>query len=164
VERALDARLVDVGLARVRLRLRRDGEAAVDLASVPQAGEPVTLAVDESPVDSRSAWLYHKTSLREVYDIRACRHPGADDVVMVNERGELTETTRATLALRSDGRWWTPNLSSGCLPGVERGRLLEEGQLSERPLTLVDLWLADGLAVLSSLRGWRSAVLAQLGG
>jgi para-aminobenzoate synthetase/4-amino-4-deoxychorismate lyase len=42
---------------------------------------------------------------------------------------------------------------------VERGRLLERGRLQERVLTPADLAQATGLAVVSSLRGWRNAIL-----
>jgi para-aminobenzoate synthetase / 4-amino-4-deoxychorismate lyase len=80
---------------------------------------------------------------------------------MLNTRGELTETTRATLALQLDGQWWTPPLASGCLPGVERGRLLDVGVLRERVLLRGDLDRAEGLAVVSSLRGWRAAQLRE---
>ena len=65
----------------------------------------------------------------------------------------------ANLAVRLDGRWWTPPLSAGCLPGVARGRLVEEGRLGERDLAPEDLCRAEALAVVSSLRGWRPAVL-----
>ena len=76
---------------------------------------------------------------------------------MVNTRGELTEVTRATLALELDGQWWTPPVASGCLPGVERARLLDVGVLRERVLRRDDLYRAERLAVISSLRGWRAA-------
>jgi para-aminobenzoate synthetase / 4-amino-4-deoxychorismate lyase len=158
--RALDARLSQSGPARVRLRLRRDGELVVDLAALPDAGDrPVALVVDEVPVDSSSPWLYHKTTLREPYENRRLRHPEADDVVLINERGELTETSTANMALRLDGRWWTPALDSGCLPGTERGRLLELGTITERILLVADLHRAEEVAVLNSLRGWRTAKL-----
>lgn len=158
--RELEARLATAGPLRVRLRLSRKGELATDLFPLPASPSPVTLAVDADPVDSSSLWLYHKTTLREPYDSRQLRHPGADDVVLINERGELTETTRANLVLQLDGRWWTPELSSGCLPGVERGRLIDEREISERVLTRADLDRATAIAVVSSLRGWRPAVLA----
>ena len=102
----------------------------------PTGGRPVRLALDDDPVDAASPWLQHKTTRRDVYLTRALRHPEADDVVLVNERGELTETTTANLALRIGGRWWTPPTTSGCLPGVERGRLLELGRLQERVLSV----------------------------
>ena len=157
----LRAQLAGVGAAHVRLRLRRDGKVGVDVAPLPAASGPVTLAVDHEPVDSASPWLCHKTTQREVYESRQRRHPHAADVVMVNERGELTEVTRANLAVRLNGRWWTPPTSSGCLPGVERGRLIDRGTLAERVLRPDDLHRASGIAVLSSLRGWRPAVLPQ---
>jgi para-aminobenzoate synthetase/4-amino-4-deoxychorismate lyase len=119
----------------------------------------VRLAVDPQPVDSSQVWLRHKTTRRGVYAERAARHPEVDDVVLVNERGEVTETTIANLAVHLDGRWWTPPLSAGCLPGVERGRLLDAGELCERSLTVEDLRRADDLAVVSSLRGRRPALL-----
>ncbi|MGY1642725.1 aminodeoxychorismate synthase component I [Geodermatophilus sp. SYSU D00703] len=162
--RVLDERLAGGPAARVRLRLRRDGTLAVDVAALPPTSAgPVLLAVDDEPVDPRETWLHHKTSLREPYDRRRERRPDVDDVVMVNTSGELTEATRASLAVALDGSWWTPPLESGCLPGVERARLLEAGRLRERVLTVADLERADGVAVLSSLRGWRAAVLGDAG-
>ncbi len=146
--------------ARVRLVLRRDGELEVGTGPPPvPASGPVRLAVDDVPVDADDVWLRHKTTRRTVYAERAARWPDADDVVLVSSRGEVTETTIANLAVRLDGRWWTPPVSAGCLPGVERGRLVDEGVLHERRLTPDDLAAAEGLAVVNSLRGWRAAVL-----
>jgi para-aminobenzoate synthetase/4-amino-4-deoxychorismate lyase len=157
----LAARLTGQPSARVRVRLRRDGIVGVDVEPLPAPSVgPVLLAVDDDPVDPGDTWLYHKTSMREPYDRRRERRPDVGDVVMVNTRGELTEVTRATLALKLDGRWWTPPLESGCLPGVERARLLEARRLQERVLHLADLDQAEGAAVLSSLRGARAADLS----
>jgi para-aminobenzoate synthetase / 4-amino-4-deoxychorismate lyase len=150
--------------ARVRVLLSRTGDVEVQLQPLPSVDtRPVRLALDDDPVDAASPWLQHKTTRREVYVTRALRHPEADDVVLVNQDGELTETTTANLALRLDGRWWTPPTSCGCLPGVERGRLLELGRLHERVLTVADLHAADEVAVLNSLRGWRRAELGGSG-
>ena len=160
-EALLADRLAGSGPARVRLRLHRDGDLSVDLQPLPPPPDaPVRLTVDPEPVDSADPALFVKTTLREPYDRRYARRGNADDAVLVNERGELTETTRATLALRLDGHWWTPPLTSGCLPGVERARLLETGQLRERVLLPADLDRAEELAVVSSLRGWLPARLA----
>ncbi len=145
---------------RVRLVLHRDGRADVTTGPLPPppAG-PVRLAVDGERLDPASLWLRHKTTRRDVYTTAAARSPDADDVVLVNTDGHVTETTVASLAVRLDGRWWTPPLSAGCLPGVARGRLVEEGRLRERDLAPEDLRRAEDLAVVSSLRGRRPAVL-----
>jgi para-aminobenzoate synthetase/4-amino-4-deoxychorismate lyase len=147
--------------ARVRLVLHRDGSVDVGVAPLPQpATGPVRLVVDPEPVDADHVWLRHKTTRRDVYAERAARHPDADDVVLINQYGQVTETTIANLCVRLDGRWWTPPVTVGCLPGVERGRLLDVDAIAERPLTAEDVERAEGLAVVNSLRGWRPAVLS----
>ena len=90
----------------------------VDLSPLPPAADrPVTLVVDDEPVDPRARWLHHKTTRRRTYSERAARHPDADDVLLMNDRGEVTESTVANLAVRLGGTWFTPPLSAGCLPG-----------------------------------------------
>jgi para-aminobenzoate synthetase/4-amino-4-deoxychorismate lyase len=146
--------------ARIRILVSRDGHVDVETEALPpRSARPVRLALDDDPVDAASPWLQHKTTRRDVYLTRALRHPEADDVVLVNGEGELTETTTANLALRIGGRWFTPPTGSGCLPGIERGRLLELGRLHERALAVPDLRDAEQIAVLNSLRGWRAARL-----
>jgi para-aminobenzoate synthetase/4-amino-4-deoxychorismate lyase len=158
----LDARLAPLAEGpdiRVRLRLDRDGSIGIDLVEAPAHGTSCVVGLDDDPLDPESWWLFHKTSLREPYEERRARRPDVDDVILVNTRGELTETTRATLAIRLDGRWYTPPLDSGCLPGTERARRLAEATLHERVLTPLDLTRADAIALLSSLRGTRPAAV-----
>ncbi len=166
---AFDRRAVDAALdevvaaeadARVRLTLTRCGAVTVDTGALPQpAQRPVTVAVDTEPIDSTQPWPFHKTTRREPYLRRAARHD-TGDVVLVNERGHVTETTIANLAVRLGESWWTPPLDDGCLPGIERARLLAAGRMRERVLTPADLDRACALALVSSLRGWRPAMLA----
>jgi para-aminobenzoate synthetase/4-amino-4-deoxychorismate lyase len=145
---------------RLRLLLGRDGTPMIERSALPEPdGLAVRLVIDREPVDSASVWLFHKTTQRAAYETRAARHPGADDVVLVNERGEVTETTIGNLAVFASGRWCTPPIGAGCLPGVERARLVASGRLVEETLTVEDLRGAEALAVVSSLRGWRPARL-----
>jgi para-aminobenzoate synthetase/4-amino-4-deoxychorismate lyase len=161
VRSALATRLDGAGDARVRLRCYRDGTLGIDVQELPgpPAG-PVRLAIDPAPIDSTQCWPHHKTSLREPFTSRLARHPSADDVVLVNERGDVTESCTANIAARLDGQWWTPPLESGCLPGIERARLVADGVLQERVLRPADLHRAEDLALVNSLRGWRPAMLA----
>jgi len=155
-------------ILRVRLALSRNGlvtvSADAESFSSFQMGpdertDRVVLAVDHEPVDSGDPFLFHKTNLRDPYDERRARHPEADDVVLCNQRGEVTETTIGNLAVRFDGWWATPALDSGCLPGVMRGRLLDRGDLIEDTITLDQFLAADAVAVLNSIRGWRPATI-----
>jgi para-aminobenzoate synthetase/4-amino-4-deoxychorismate lyase len=147
------------GLARVRLTLSADGRPRALWSTLELSREPVRLAVDDTPVDSSDPMLYHKTTSRAAYEDRLARHPEADDVVLVNEAREVTETTIANVLVRLDGMWYTPPLDSGCLPGIHRECLLEEGRVAERRLTPADLRRAEKLAVANSVRLWRPARL-----
>jgi para-aminobenzoate synthetase/4-amino-4-deoxychorismate lyase len=160
VRKSLDDAVRGHTSARVALRLAADGTATVRLAPLPVADPaPVRLALDRPSVAPDSVWVRHKTSRRHVYDDALHRHPGAGDVLLVNERGELTESTIANVAVRLSGRWCTPPVSSGCLPGVGRALALAGGRLVERVVTVDDLRAADAVALVSSLRGWRAATI-----
>ncbi len=155
-----------------RIRVAAGREGCVEIEAVPlttpfqagpggDGGEVVRFAVSDDPVSSDNRFLFHKTTLRSVYDDRLKRHPGADEVLLVNERDEITEFTIGNVALLLDGVWWTPPLASGCLPGVMRRVLLEQGVLHERVLTVEDVEAARAAAFINSVRGWRLAVLAE---
>jgi para-aminobenzoate synthetase/4-amino-4-deoxychorismate lyase len=149
------------GDARVRLTLAREGAVRAEVAPLPPPPDgPVRVALDDEPVDPADVWLYHKTTLREPYEGRRRRHPDVDDVLLVNNRGEVTESTIANLAVRLDGAWWTPPLDAGLLAGTYRAVLLREGKLRERPIRIEELRRAEEIALVNSVRGWRRAVMA----
>ena len=146
--------------ARVRLVVAPDGTPTVTVGELPVcAGRPVRLAVDGEPIDPAELHWYHKTTDRERYDRRRRAAADVDDVVMVNLRGEVTETTIASIAVRIAGQWCTPPISAGCLPGVFRRHLIELGAIVERTVTVDDLRAAEELAVFNALRGWQAAVV-----
>ena len=70
---------------------------------------------------------------------------GADEALLLSNSGELCCGSTANLLIKRQGQWLTPPLSSGCLPGVMRGRLLELGLAREAPLQATpepgDAWL-----------------------
>ena len=162
LRRRLVDSVADLGPVRVRLLLHPDGSATIEhhpLPEDPTAVAVVRLCIDHVPVDPADVGLFHKTTDRRRYHERSDRHFDADDVVLVNARGEVTETTRANLAVRLDDRWCTPPIDSGLLPGVERGRLVDAGVLHERIISVAEFREAEEIATVSSLRGWTPAVL-----
>jgi para-aminobenzoate synthetase/4-amino-4-deoxychorismate lyase len=144
---------------RVRLLLDRSGEATVESIPLDPSPAPVRVAIAREPVDSRDPLLFHKTTRRAVYDERRASRPDCDDVLLLNERGELTESTIANLVVRLDGALWTPPLGSGLLPGVLRADLLSRGDIRERTLRPADLDRAQAVYLISSVRRWRRAVV-----
>ena len=137
---------------KVRLLLRRDGAIQTEVHPLASVAEPLRVRIADEPVDSSDTFLYHKTTRREVYESRTAQCPGCDDVLLVNERGELTEFTNGNLVAKLDGEQWTPPLECGLLPGVYREWLLQQGKLRERVLRPADLQCADGVYRINSVR------------
>lgn len=138
---------------KVRLELSADGSIALEHVDV-KPSTPVRTALAAKPVDSRDEFLRHKTSRREVYVQALAARPGAEDVLLWNERGELTETCAANVVLDVDGRRLTPPVDSGLLAGTFRCHLLERGEIEEAVLRVEDLERARGLYLMNSVRRW----------
>jgi para-aminobenzoate synthetase/4-amino-4-deoxychorismate lyase len=156
----LDAAVQGSDESRVRMTVSWRGKVGITVQPFPKS-EPsvVAVAIDLDPVDTSSPFLFHKTTRRDVYDERLARHPNADDVLLVNDHGEVTESTIANIAVRLGETWFTPPVEAGCLAGIYRRVLLDEGRLVERPITVTDVGNCDGLALLNSVRLWRRAVV-----
>jgi branched-chain amino acid aminotransferase len=82
---------------------------------------------------------------------------GFDEVILLNEHGEVAECTSANLFVANGSHVWTPPLSSGCLPGITRELLLGEIHvpgytISEKPLTPAELESADEVFITSTTR------------
>jgi para-aminobenzoate synthetase/4-amino-4-deoxychorismate lyase len=157
LRRALDSGVADctTGPCKVRLLLDRKGMIQAEAQLLAICPEPLRVRIADSPVDSSDVFLYHKTTQREVYESRAAACPECDDVLLTNERSELTEFTVGNLVVVLDRSAWTPPLHAGLLPGVLRGDLLRRGELRERVLRPEDLQQADGVYRINSLRGWQ---------
>jgi para-aminobenzoate synthetase/4-amino-4-deoxychorismate lyase len=146
------------GRLRVRLLLAEGGEVSVTSTPLPPADPDATMryAVSSSRVDSNDLFLFHKTTRRELYDRERPEYAarfGSDEVVYLNERGELTEGGFTNIFIERDGMLLTPSLSSGLLPGTLRAELIAEGRARESILTLDDLAAADAVYLGNSVRG-----------
>lgn len=151
---------------KVRLLYARNGDVRVEASELNELAYPLSLVFAESPVDKGDVLLYHKTTHRRVYEealakARA-RFPHADDVVLFNREGYVTESTFANIIAELDGTLCTPPVECGLLQGVFRQILLEKGQIVERPMTLAEIRHAKRLYLINSVRGWMPAQLMQL--
>lgn len=156
---------------RVRCLLAASGALDIQFIAQPQQIQrhPVRLRVARSVVHHDDPSLVHKTDQRQRYQqllsevMAGDDTADVDDVLMINERGEVTETTIANVVAYIDGRWQTPPLSCGLLPGTFRQALLEQGRISEGVITLADLNANTPLFTINSVRGWRFAKLYDKG-
>ncbi|WP_425219783.1 chorismate-binding protein [Ralstonia solanacearum] len=159
------ATLPEDGAHRMRLSLQHSGVfsvTAAPLSPLPAAWDaPVRLHIAPQAREAVHSLPHHKTSLRAAYDAawQAAEREGAFDAVFFNADGTLAEGGRSTVLVKLEGRWWTPPLSAGVLPGVMRGVLLDDARpwlgapLHERVLTRAEVARAEAIAVCNALRG-----------
>lgn len=93
---------------------------------------------------------------------RHARKEGADEAVMMNTMGQLCECSMANLFVVKDGCVFTPPLSSGCLPGVTRGLVMELCQREGIPVEEVELtedvlFISEEIFITSSGREVQAA-------
>jgi branched-subunit amino acid aminotransferase/4-amino-4-deoxychorismate lyase len=124
-----------------------------------EASGTLAVALASRPVSSGDVFLHHKTTNRPVYEQARSSRPDVDEVLLWNERGELTEATTANLVVKLDGELLTPPASSGLLAGVFRRRLLDEGVIREQVIPLGDLGRCQAIYLVNSVRKWQEAVL-----
>jgi para-aminobenzoate synthetase/4-amino-4-deoxychorismate lyase len=140
---------------RVRLLVSAEGRARVE--SEPLVGlqsGPPRVALALTPVKKSDRFLYHKTTNRGQYAARGAERPGAFDVLLWNEEGELTEFTNGNVVVELGGRRWTPPRECGLLAGTFRAALLRGGEVAERVLTKDDLARATRVWFVNGVRGW----------
>ncbi|WP_295997616.1 chorismate-binding protein [Rugamonas sp.] len=152
------------GAHRLRLALSQSGAYSVQHAPLHPVAQPVRLLLAPDASCAGDVFLRHKTTIRARYDAawRDAEAQGAFDMLFFNERGELTEGGRSNVLVRIDGRWYTPPLACGLLPGVMRGVLLDDAAwaVEERVITRPMLMAAREVVVCNALRGVLTATLA----
>jgi branched-chain amino acid aminotransferase len=139
--------------------INRDRDLIAFTTDLKDWGEGVELAVKPEARHSACnlagtkilSWAMNLTWLEEA------QSRGFDEVILLNERGEISECTSANIFIAAGSRVWTPPLTSGCLPGVTRELLLSEVhasglEVAERTLKLSDLAAADEVMITSTTR------------
>ena len=128
-------------------------------AGLPNYREPARLGLREQGRHAASPLAGVKVTswLNNVWCLHEAQQAGFDEVVLLNERGEVAECTAANIFCVRAGRVATPPLSAGCLAGITRGVLLEIGAaagvpVEEHILRPEDLYTADEVFISSTNR------------
>lgn len=146
---------------RVRCLLDATGQLMFDFIPQPYLGQlcAVQLVLARRPIASEDEFFSHKTDDRQRFErmVESAQHEygaAVDDVVMFNQRGEITETTIANIVIYHDGQWLTPPLHCGLLAGTFRQTLVAHGVITEQVITVDQLRAAEQIYLINSVRGW----------
>lgn len=133
--------------ARLRMTLDREGRVDWTAAPLPPAKAEWRVGLAADRLRSDDPWLRVKSTRREVYDrARAALPEGLDEVLFLNERGEVCDGSITTVFFDRGQGLRTPPLASGLLPGVLRAELgCKEDLLRPEDLVRVRLWVGNAL-------------------
>ncbi len=151
---------IPLSAAKTRLLLNKNGESELEWSSldgVKSTDLKVGLAKDS--IDSQNRFLYHKTTNRLVYEQARKSRPECDDVILWNEKGEITESCRSNVVVEIGGELITPPVQCGLLAGTFRSHLLKKGEIREGILSLADFNKARRIFTINSVRRWMDVEL-----
>ena len=149
---------------RVRLLLDANGTVIINsepLEPAPFGIHPVCIATERT--DPNDPFLFHKTTRRALYRraFATASSNGFADALFFNTQSQLTEGAVNNVIIEKAGRWYTPPIECGLLPGTYRRHLLEtRSNIEERVLTLADLNSADAIYICNAIRGLRKVQLS----
>jgi para-aminobenzoate synthetase/4-amino-4-deoxychorismate lyase len=151
---------IPIPVAKIRLLLSKLGEIKLEWGSLEGVkSSDLKIGLAPNAIDSKNRFLYHKSTNRQVYEDALKSRPECDDVILWNEKGEVTESCRSNLVVEIDGELVTPPVSSGLLAGTFRRYLIETGEIEEKTILVTDLKKASRLFVVNSVRKWMNATL-----
>lgn len=134
-------------------------DLVITSSGLPSYRDPLRLALREQGRHAASPLAGVKVTswLPNVWSLSEAQRDGYDEVILLNERGEVAECTAANVFCAKEGRVFTPPLLSGCLAGITREVVMEIGPgkgvtIEERTLFPDDLYSADEVFISSTNR------------
>ena len=136
----------------LRLSFGQTGKwSAVHLPYEPMPGGARLLTYDKViAVQGQPVKSYPYSHRLEI--LEAIKLLGADEAIVCNDKGKVCEGAVTNLLLCIDGKWLTPPISDGVLPGVMRALVIEYCGVSVRSIDKSEIPRVKAAFVLSSLR------------
>jgi branched-chain amino acid aminotransferase len=115
---------------------------------------PARLTILDRPILENSPLVGLKTLpfIENIECLKTARDAGFDEGIRFNSLGQVAEGATSNLLLKIKGRWITPSLASGALPGITRGLALQWLDIQESVITRAELERVESIYLLSSLK------------
>lgn len=138
---------------RIRVLLSKDRKPLFEACPVEPLPDPYRLRLAQGPINSRDPFLCNKTTNRTVYEQAMAASHDNDDVLLWNEREEVTESCVANVVVEMDSKLLTPPVQSGLLAGTYRAYLLDQHRIVEEIIKVQDLGRCSRIFLINSVRG-----------
>ncbi|HLQ71810.1 MAG TPA: aminodeoxychorismate synthase component I [Bacillota bacterium] len=150
------------GNYRVRLLVKKDGAFTTEVTTFRKKRETTArVSLAKQPIHKDNPFLYHKTTNRCIYEAFQKHHSNVYDVLLWNGAHEVTEFTRGNVVVELNGELVTPPVTCGLLPGTFRRKLIEDGTIKERNVSIHDLKDCTRIWFINSVRQWVEVFLKE---
>jgi branched-subunit amino acid aminotransferase/4-amino-4-deoxychorismate lyase len=142
------------GKSRIRVAVLADGtwlvvvEAVAESDKLPSLIKMNQVINSNSPLSGIKSISYGQSMLA----VRTAHSRGYSDGVYLNQNGDVVETGSANIIILKDGKFITPTLETGCLPGITRQILIKDFAVTEEVFNWDQLLESDGVFLCSSIR------------
>ena len=140
---------------RVRLLVSPYSTTSITYQEITLLHKKQKAVISNKKINSENIFLYHKTTVRDVYD-RAHKFAtdnGYFDVIFKNKENQITEGSITNVFIEKNGILYTPPVSCGLLPGILRQHLLKNGIAKEKIIDESEIFSADRIFLGNSVRG-----------
>ncbi|MFN8434535.1 MAG: aminodeoxychorismate synthase component I [Anaerolineales bacterium] len=137
---------------RIKVQMNSKGDISGEVKDFQSTDKVFQVCLAKNPINSNDCFLFHKTTSRDVYNSAAIA--GFDDVLLYNEKDELTEFTIGNLVVQINGEFFTPPIECGLLTGTFRAELVASGKVKERILKIQDWAEYEAMFLVNSVRKW----------
>lgn len=148
---------------KIRIEYNSFGQFLIESSDANPINQPIKLTIASERVDSSNILFQHKTtaeSVRGFYNQLFKKYREEKkcfDVLFLNKKGYITETSIFNILIELNGKYYTPKITDGLLPGIGREILLENGfnkqKIIEKNISLDELLSAENIWVINSIRG-----------
>lgn len=115
----------------------------------------MNLTVSKVNRNSTSRLCYIKSTcyIENLLEKENVKKIGYDDVIFLNEKGCVTETSCANIFIVKNKEIFTPKISDGLLDGIIRKKIIEHCDVKEKSITMRDLNESEEVIITNSLMG-----------
>jgi para-aminobenzoate synthetase/4-amino-4-deoxychorismate lyase len=141
---------------RIRLALNKWGKVRINVSNLSKLPKTASVIVSSNKISSKDKFRYFKTTNRKLYDENYSYYSskGFNEVLFLNEKGEVAEGSRTNIFMRKENSWYTPHLDSGILPGIYRNYFIQkQANVLEKAIKLDDLSNSDEIVLTNAVLG-----------
>lgn len=144
---------------KLRMVVSYTQDITISHVEIKKTEDVIRVALLSQKIDTKNYLFQHKTTAKEVrglYDsiyTKYITNSGINELIFINQDGIITESRYFNVIIKYGNELITSPVRAGLLPGVFRQKMLENGSLLEKSITIDMLEGASAIYLCNDVRG-----------